>query len=294
MICAHRHTIIAVLSLALLAGCASTATSMPVAQAGGTTWIEANNTALRYELSGKGTSTIVLMHEMQMTMESFDEILPALARGHRVLRYDLRGFGLSEKIRAPITIADEEADLLALLDGLKITEPVTLIGGAVGGAVALKFAADHPERVRAVAVTSPAAYLATQPERAAGAMAGIAKPARDGADSMEAVYPAKLRTDPVRYAKFRNIVLSTDPASLAYTTQMIYTTAFKDVLPKIQCPTLIVATALFPRPVASFKELADALPHGEFVVLQTGHFASLESPEMVIPVLDGFLKSHKL
>ena len=126
-------------------------------------------------------------------------------------------------------------------------------------------------------------------------MAGINRAAREGGDAaFEAVYPAKLRTDPARFARFRNIVLSTDPGSLAYTTQMIYTTAYKDVLPRIQCPTMIVATALFPRPVASFKELADALPKGEFVVLQTGHFASLESPEMVIPVIQKFLGDHKL
>jgi 3-oxoadipate enol-lactonase len=108
---------------------------------------------------------------------------------------------------------------------------------------------------------------------------------------MDAVYPPALRTDPARFTRFRDIVLSTDPGSLVATTRMVYSTGFADVLPQIQCPTLVIATALFPRPVASFKELADALPKGQFVVLQTGHFASLESPELVAPVLLQFLKS---
>jgi pimeloyl-ACP methyl ester carboxylesterase len=235
---------------------------------------------------------VVLLHEMQMTLESWDGILPTLQPGRRILRYDLRGFGLSEKIRGPVSFQDEVEDLHALLEALHIQGPVTLIGGAVGGAVALKYAATYPGQVRAVAVTSPAAYMKPQPERVAAIPANADEPARASADrAMDAVYPAALRTDPARFARFRDIVLSTDPGSLAATTRMIYSTGFADVLPQIQCPTLVIATALFPRPVASFKELADALPKGQFVVLQTGHFASLESPELVAPVLLQFLKS---
>jgi pimeloyl-ACP methyl ester carboxylesterase len=274
----------------LVAGCA-TATVKPPAPVQ-TTWIEANHTSLRYELTGSGPSTVVLLHEMQMTLESWDGILPSLQPGRRILRYDLRGFGLSEKIRGAVSIEDEVEDLHALLDALHIQGPVTLIGGAVGGAVALKFAATYPAQVIAVAVTSPAAYMKPQPERVAAISGGADEPARASADrAMDAVYPPALRTDPARFARFRDIVLSTDPGSLVATTRMIYSTGFADVLPQIQCPTLVVATALFPRPVASFKELADALPKGQFVVLQTGHFASLESPELVAPVLLKFLKS---
>lgn len=255
-------------------------------------WIEVNGVSLRYQMLGSGPRTLVLLHEMQMSMESWDGVLPALTPGHRVLRYDLRGFGLSEKIRGTgLTIDTEVEDLRSLLDALNIHEPVTLIGGAVGGAVALKFAAVYPQRVRAVAVTSPAAYMKAQPERAANAIKSANEPTRTGIDAtLDAVYPAALRTDPARLARFRGLLLASDPGSVATTTNMIYSVGFADVLPKVQCPAMIIATALFPRPVASFKELADALPKGQFVVLQTGHFASLESPEMVAPVLTGFLK----
>ena len=282
--------LLALAGCALTAGCATPAAKpAPFAE---TTWIEANHTSLRYELKGSGASTVVLLHEMQMTLESWDGILPALLPGHRILRYDLRGFGLSEKIRGAVSYQDEVEDLHALLEELHIQGPVTLIGGAVGGAVALKYAATYPDQVRAVAVTSPAAYMKPQPERVAAIAGSADEPARASVDrAMDAVYPPVLRTDPARFARFRDIVLSTDPGSLVATTRMIYSNGFADVLPQIHCPTLVIATALFPRPVASFKELADALPKGQFVVLQTGHFASLESPELVAPVLLQFLKS---
>lgn len=290
----RRAVLAALLSAGVMAGLSGCATSSTAGQSVSQAtsqpqWLEANQTSLRYQLTGSG-KTVVLLHEMQMSLESWDSVMPALQAGHRILRYDLRGFGMSEKIRGPLTIDDEVNDLLGLLDALNIKETVTLIGGAVGGAVALKFAADHPERVRAVAVTSPAAYMAPQPDRLTNIDAIASTPIRAGIDkSMDAVYPAAVRT-PAGVAKFRALQLATDPGSLAATTRMIYSTGFKDILPKVQCPALVVATALFPRPVASFKELADAMPKGQFVVLQTGHFAPLESPDMVIPVLKDFLK----
>jgi len=45
-----------------------------------------------------------------------------------------------------------------------------------------------------------------------------------------------------------------------------------------QRPRIGVATSLFVRPVSEFKELADAIPKGQLLVLKSGHFASLESP----------------
>jgi 3-oxoadipate enol-lactonase len=122
-------------------------------------WVKSNGVHLRYELTGKGPETIVLLHEMSVSLESWDYVTPELARDYRVLRYDLRGFGLSERIRGTMTMEAEMADLRGLLESLDIRGKVTLIGGAIGGAIALKFAATYPERVHAVAAISPAAYM---------------------------------------------------------------------------------------------------------------------------------------
>ena len=62
-------------------------------------WIEVNGTSLRYELSGSGKTTLVLVHEMGGTLDSWDQVLPALNNTRQVLRYDTRGAGLSEKIQ---------------------------------------------------------------------------------------------------------------------------------------------------------------------------------------------------
>ena len=83
----------------LAAFCVTQSATMAQGVAGTTGFAQVNQTSLRYQLSGNGPRTIVLLHELGMSLESWDDIVSELSRAHRVLRYDLRGFGLSEKLR---------------------------------------------------------------------------------------------------------------------------------------------------------------------------------------------------
>src|SRR5215469_929537 len=119
-------------------------------------WIDVNGTALRYELAGSGKTTLVLVHEMGGTLDSWDQIVPALNHARQVLRYDTRGAGLSEKIGGKVTFDDMADDLAALLDATGITSRIAIAGTAVGAAIAIHFAVRHAARVAAMVVTSPA------------------------------------------------------------------------------------------------------------------------------------------
>src|SRR3569623_3574478 len=121
-------------------------------------FIEANGVSLRYVVEGTG-KPIVLIHEMGGTIESWGLLAPLLAAQRRVVRYDTRGAGFSEKARTPLAIDTMTADLIALLDKLGIKEKVALAGAAVGGAIALHTAYKHPDRVAAAIVRSPAISL---------------------------------------------------------------------------------------------------------------------------------------
>ena len=120
-------------------------------------WIEANGASLRYDLSGSGRETLVLIHEVGGCIESWDDALAAFQGQFRVLRYDQRGFGMSEKTRV-ITMDGIVADLVALLDALRIAGSVHLAGCAMGAAIALAFAGRHPRRVSRVVAASPATW----------------------------------------------------------------------------------------------------------------------------------------
>ena len=65
---------------------------------------EINGAGMRYELSGVGGPTIVLVHEMGGSLESWDGAAPLFAKSRQVLRYDFRGSGLSQKARGELSI----------------------------------------------------------------------------------------------------------------------------------------------------------------------------------------------
>lgn len=72
--------------------------------------------------------------------------LPAFTDHFRVLLYDCRGQGKSDKPAGPYPPSDHIQDLLALLDALNVEQPY-VVGLSNGGAIAMTFAARHPHRV---------------------------------------------------------------------------------------------------------------------------------------------------
>jgi 2-succinyl-6-hydroxy-2,4-cyclohexadiene-1-carboxylate synthase len=104
------------------------------------------------DTQGEG-EPVVLLHGFAGSRRTWDLIAPGLARRHRVLRYDLRGFGESMDIeRLPFR---HSRDLATVLDDLGL-QSCALIGASMGGSVALNFALDSPARVRRLLLVSPA------------------------------------------------------------------------------------------------------------------------------------------
>jgi 3-oxoadipate enol-lactonase len=113
---------------------------MPVAEVGGV--------ALHYESAGAGDA-VVMVPGFVTTLHLFDGQAQAVSRGHQAVRYDLRGQGESSAPAEGYATADHVADLGGLLDHLLIRR-AHLVGASLGGAIALHFALEHPERVRSL------------------------------------------------------------------------------------------------------------------------------------------------
>lgn len=257
-------------------------------------YIEVNGAGLRYELSGAGEQTIVLVHEMGGTLESWDDVVPRLAATRRVLRYDTRGAGMSQKIRE-VHIDTMADDIAALLDALGIAGKVALAGVAVGGATALHFAARHKARTSAVIAGSPATGLA--PDRRAAGLERAARMEREGLagaveDSMASGYAEELRGDAARFARFRARWLGNDPSSFAAIYRMLAGLEMQQELAALTCPVLVIgATYDRVRPPPAAKAVADTIPTARYVELPTGHFMSAATPELIADTISDFLTS---
>ena len=123
----------------------------------------ADNTqvSLHYRVCGRGPRSLVLIHELAGTLESFDRVVPPLAADFRILRADQRGAGLSEKVRAPFGLDDLVTDALALLRVAGLEPPYYVAGIASGAAIAAEgceIAALTPDELAAFAAAVKPIY----------------------------------------------------------------------------------------------------------------------------------------
>lgn len=128
------------------------------------------DTDLHVDDTGGSGRPVVLIHGWPLSGEAFADAVPALsAAGYRVVTYDRRGFGRSDKPARGYTYDTLAEDLHALLEALELTD-VTLVGFSMGGGeVARYFGLHGAERLRSVVFASAVPpYLMTTPDNPDG------------------------------------------------------------------------------------------------------------------------------
>ncbi len=85
-----------------------------------------NGTNLHYRSDGDPQGTpLVLIHSLGTDLRLWDDLIPRLDPTLRLVRFDLRGHGLSADPAGELTLVDFSADIAALLDHLEIDKAVT-------------------------------------------------------------------------------------------------------------------------------------------------------------------------
>src|SRR5215475_3894523 len=108
-----------------------------------------NGATVHYQTKGAGPDVVLVHGVTSCLAQWYVEVLPSLARRHRVTAYDLRGHGLSEITPNGYTSEALAGDLLALMDHLGIRS-AAIVGHSFGGAVGLHAALLQPERIYGV------------------------------------------------------------------------------------------------------------------------------------------------
>jgi pimeloyl-ACP methyl ester carboxylesterase/predicted glycosyltransferase len=120
-------------------------------------YVERDGIKIFYEVFGDGNPTVLLLptwsiiHSRQWKMQ-----IPYLSRHCRVVTFDGRGNGRSDRPTEPEAYAETEfaADALAVMDATQ-TETAVIVGFSMGGQRGLLLAANHPERVEAAVFIDP-------------------------------------------------------------------------------------------------------------------------------------------
>jgi pimeloyl-ACP methyl ester carboxylesterase len=177
-----------------------------------------------------------------------------------------------------------------------ITGRVAIAGIAVGGAIAIHFAARHADRTAALIPMGPATGIPPERRQATLDVAdrmetGGIRPGVDGV--LAASYPEILRGDMDRFRRVRNQRLGNDPGSQAAIYRMLAGMDLSADYPKIGCPTLFLAgkhDGL--RPPPTVEPLARLIKGARFEALETAHFMSQQTPELVADRMTRFLVEH--
>ena len=109
----------------------------------GVKYVELHGQRVAYREAGSG-EVVMLIHGMAGSSDTWQAVVPQLARHYRVIAPDLLGHGQSAKPRTDYSLGAFAAGLRDLLDELGITR-ATIVGHSLGGGVAMQFLYQHPQ-----------------------------------------------------------------------------------------------------------------------------------------------------
>ncbi len=256
-------------------------------------FIDANGVSLHYTLDGARGSSVVLLHELGGTLQSWEAVAPRLAQRFRVLRYDQRGAGASEKVRQGFSNDTLVEDFEVLAKTLSFDPPYHFVTVAAAATQALRFLEKHPDQVGALVLCNPAPGV--DPARATALDERAAIAMREGMraslpTTLALSYPASLG-ERAAYEAYLGRYLANDPVGFGLAFRCLARTNMLHMLPQIRCPAMVVAgwhdTV---RPPAGTAELAKKIPGARFELIEgAGHFMPTQAPQALAALLEDFL-----
>jgi 4,5:9,10-diseco-3-hydroxy-5,9,17-trioxoandrosta-1(10),2-diene-4-oate hydrolase len=258
---------------------------------------------------GEGEPAVVFVHGLAGSWQNWLENVPHFAAaGHRVIAFDLPGFGVSDEPGEKISIPGYGRLVDTLLDRLGVG-PAVLVGNSMGGFIAAEVAIQYPARVQRLVLVSAAGLTVEyqRHERALGALRYARRLLLAWGGFVGSRSDAIARRPRARRTLMRLVVHDADrlPAPLiAEQFRGAGSPGFVDALDaltdypirarlrEISCPTLIVwGTDDKLVPVRDAAEFARLIPDARKVVwAQTGHVPMLERPAAFNAVVEEFAR----
>lgn len=243
----------------------------------------------------KSASTVLLIHGNSESGLAWNRWVPALARSHRLLLPDVRGFGDSDAMPesyrwTPDILAD---DFVALLDAQKI-ERVHVIGCKIGGTIAMNLAARHADRVSSLVllgspvsgdeIIAQGSPIELVRREGVGAWAGRSMSARLGPTLPPEAH--NWWTDYMgRTASSTQLGFMRDLANFDV----------RPLLQDIRCSTLVVApqAATLLGSADDVARWQKTIPHSELLLVESGGYhIAIVAAEVLVPKVAAFLASQ--
>jgi 3-oxoadipate enol-lactonase len=256
--------------------------------------IDVTGGSLSFEEVGHGPP-VVLLHGFSFDSGMWNPQVECLRRSHRVLRYDLRGFGASTVPRGPYRHID---DLHSVLQSLQIERP-TLVGLSLGSNIALAYALEHPDNVAALVLASPGLpghpWAVQRPPEAAAAYA-----AEHGVAAGKQFWLAhrifgSLRSQPEAAAAVVDMVSRYSGWHWAQADMQLPGPDVRGSLGAVKPPVLVLSGE---QDVEGYRQIAriiaSRVPRGRLVeIAGAGHAVNLEQPAQFNTRVTDFIRREE-
>jgi 3-oxoadipate enol-lactonase len=247
---------------------------------------------LNYVIEGEGPP-VILLHPVGLDHTCWDAVAPRLSAGHRLIRIDLRGHGLSSLPDEDYTLADYADDVHAVLvaTGLR---PAAIVGLSFGGMVAQTVVIRHPDVASAAVFAGTSA--AQTPERREIAIQRAEAALRDGMGALVAptlqrwFTPGFIAGGGAEATRAR--LIADDPRGWASAWRAMSDLDAGPALPGIGIPTLCLAgEADLAVPTTALEAMAAAIPGGRYVMLPgASHMMQIENAGAFSDAVLAFLR----
>ena len=277
------------------------------------TFTTSDGCALDYRVDGPGEAadTLVLLHGWSQSRAMFDRALPALSRDLRVITFDQRGHGRSAKPDHGARVARLAADLHELLDHLDVRS-AHLAGHSMGASVLWSYIDTHgTSRLDSlIIIDQPSACVTLpwlDPDEAAQAGAildfagaeqfvrAVAADDRDVRHSfLVSMLTRDIPADDLAFMSAENLRMPAPWGARLLLDHIMQD--WRDVLPRIDVPTLVLAGEVSHVAPASQAWTAEHIAGAElrtFTPLEGGaHFPFYQRPEAFCRVVTEFVAKH--
>jgi len=211
-----------------------------------------DGTSIAYQIVGDGPFDLVYSSGIWSNVElMWDDpdwayFLERLASFSRLVVFDMRGVGLSDRGPEPPSIELQRDDIAAVMDAVGIDDAI-VFAGARAGSMAMLFAATHPDRTSALVLYAPVAKTVATPDFPFGKspeeqQAFVDRFVREKGTGRNLALQAPSKADDgpfvARWARFERLVAS--PSAYEELARIFTDVDVRHALPAIHVPTLII------------------------------------------------------
>ena len=228
---------------------------------------------------------------------NYGPILDGLGAGHTVVGVDYPGTGRTPRAAGRLTL-DFLADQLVAAADAEGLERFALAGFSLGGPIAIRAAAKHPDRVSALILTATFAYRDARLDLAAKLWGDLYQ-AGDNIRLSEFLTLSAFSAESLRSMPERELRLAIEglaeliPAGTPEHVDLVRRADVRGDLAWVTAPTLVISTTGDPLVSPRLhEELAALIPRARLARIDTGHLPFAERPEEWLGLITGFLAEH--